>query len=181
MALTKLDVLSYMDQIPVCAHYDAATAQQHRRIPLPGRCWTDAKPVIEYMPGWKCDISGVRDVGRAAQAKPGTMLTYVEQAHRLPHHLCLRRRGTGQPSFFDKHRETARHDQGTQHTTSRPAGVPLRLRRYMLELFSAGHPVPDLAQALGGAGQGRAWSWACPSHRPQVDELAAQHHRFHRL
>ena len=58
IALTKLDVLSYMDKIPVCAHYmlDGKITDE---FPFP--CVLDqAKPVMEYLPGWKCDISGVR-------------------------------------------------------------------------------------------------------------------------
>ena len=58
IALTKLDVLSYMDQIPVCAHYEL-DGQQIDYFPFPA-VLPDAKPVLEYMPGWKRDISGCR-------------------------------------------------------------------------------------------------------------------------
>jgi len=58
IALTKLDVLSYMDKIPVCAHYEL-DGKITDEFPFP--CVLDqAKPVMEYLPGWKCDISGVR-------------------------------------------------------------------------------------------------------------------------
>ncbi len=58
IALTKLDVLSYMDRIPVCAHYEL-DGKITDEFPFP--CVLDqAKPVMEYLPGWKCDISGVR-------------------------------------------------------------------------------------------------------------------------
>ena len=58
IALTKLDVLSYMDRIPVCAHYEL-DGKITDEFPFP--CVLDqAKPVTEYLPGWKCDISGVR-------------------------------------------------------------------------------------------------------------------------
>ena len=58
IALTKLDVLSYMDKIPVCAHYEL-DGKIIDEFPFP--CVLDqAKPVMEYLPGWKCDISGVR-------------------------------------------------------------------------------------------------------------------------
>ena len=58
IALTKLDVLSYMDKIPVCAHYrlDGKITDE---FPFPALL-NDAEPVMEYMEGWKCDISGVR-------------------------------------------------------------------------------------------------------------------------
>ena len=58
IALTKLDILSYMDKIPICAHYEL-DGQQTDEFPFPV-CLQDAKPVIEYVDGWKCDISKVR-------------------------------------------------------------------------------------------------------------------------
>ena len=58
IALTKLDVLSYLDKIPVCAHYEL-DGKITDEFPFP--CVLDqAKPVTEYLPGWQCDISGVR-------------------------------------------------------------------------------------------------------------------------
>ena len=68
IALTKLDVLSYMDRIPVCAHFEL-DGKQTDRFPFPVAL-SQAKPVIEYMDGWKCDISGVRtweELPKAAQ------------------------------------------------------------------------------------------------------------------
>ena len=59
VALTKLDVLSYLDKIPVCTHY-TSDGQITDEFPFPSLL-NDAKPVIEYMDGWKCDISGVRN------------------------------------------------------------------------------------------------------------------------
>ncbi len=68
IALTKLDVLSYMDKIPVCTHY-TLDGQVTDEFPFPALL-DSAKPVIEYTDGWKCDISGVRnweDLPAAAQ------------------------------------------------------------------------------------------------------------------
>ena len=59
VALTKLDVLSYLDKIPVCTHY-TIDGQMTDEFPFPSLL-NDARPVIEYMDGWKCDISGVRN------------------------------------------------------------------------------------------------------------------------
>ena len=76
IALTKLDVLSYMDEIPICAHY-ALNGQQTDAFPFPA-ILPDAKPVMTTMPGWKCDISGVRkweDLPEAAR-------NYVEYVER---------------------------------------------------------------------------------------------------
>lgn len=58
IALTKLDVLSCMDKIPVCTHY-LLNGEQTDRFPFPSAL-KKAEPVIEYFEGWKCDISGVR-------------------------------------------------------------------------------------------------------------------------
>ena len=59
VALTKLDVLSYLDRIPICTHY-TIDGQITDEFPFPSLL-NDARPVIEYMDGWKCDISGVRN------------------------------------------------------------------------------------------------------------------------
>lgn len=77
IALTKLDVLSYMDKIPVCAHYrlDGKITDE---FPFPSLL-NDAEPVMEYLDGWKCDISGVRtweDLPVQAQK----YVLYLEQA-----------------------------------------------------------------------------------------------------
>ena len=77
IALTKLDVLSYMDKIPVCAHY-TLDGKQIDEFPFPA-VLPEAKPVVEYMDGWKCDISGVRkweDLPQAAR----DYVEYVEKA-----------------------------------------------------------------------------------------------------
>ena len=58
IALTKLDVLSYMDRIPVCTHY-VLDGKETDEFPFPAAL-PAAKPVVEYLEGWKCDISGVR-------------------------------------------------------------------------------------------------------------------------
>lgn len=59
IALTKLDVLSYLDKIPVCAHYQMGETLTDE-FPFPAILGS-AQPVIEYMDGWKCDISGIRN------------------------------------------------------------------------------------------------------------------------
>ena len=59
VALTKLDVLSYLDRIPVCTHY-YVDGKLSDEFPFPSLL-NSAKPVIEYMEGWKTDISGVRN------------------------------------------------------------------------------------------------------------------------
>lgn len=58
IALTKLDVLSYMDRIPVCKQY-LVDGKETDDFPFP-TILSQSQPVIEYMDGWKCDISKVR-------------------------------------------------------------------------------------------------------------------------
>ena len=68
IALTKLDVLSYMDKIPVTTHYEL-NGKKIDRFPFPVAL-KSCKPVIEYVDGWKCDISKARswnDLPKAAQ------------------------------------------------------------------------------------------------------------------
>ncbi|MCR5684396.1 MAG: adenylosuccinate synthase [Lachnospiraceae bacterium] len=85
IALTKLDVLSYLEKIPVCTHY-LLDGKQTDDFPFPAAL-DSAKPVIEYLDGWNCDISGVRrweDLPKAAQKyvefiekEIGCPITYV--------------------------------------------------------------------------------------------------------
>ena len=77
IALTKLDILSYMDKIPVCAHYEL-DGQQTDEFPFPV-CLQDAKPVIEYVDGWKCDISKVRSWDELPE-NARNYVEYVEHA-----------------------------------------------------------------------------------------------------
>jgi adenylosuccinate synthase len=58
IALTKLDVLSYLDKIPVCVKYNINGVLTDK-FPS-GAALEAAKPVYEYLDGWKCDISGCR-------------------------------------------------------------------------------------------------------------------------
>ncbi|MBR5931452.1 MAG: adenylosuccinate synthase [Lachnospiraceae bacterium] len=81
LALTKLDVLSYMDKIPVCSSYKIGEKEVDR-FPFPTEL-DHAEPVVTWMDGWKCDISGVRrweDLPKEAQE----YVTYIEQAVGCP-------------------------------------------------------------------------------------------------
>ena len=77
IALTKLDVLSYMDKIPVCAHY-RLDGKITDAFPFPSLL-NDAEPVTEYMEGWKCDISGVR-TWEELPVQAQKYVLYLEQA-----------------------------------------------------------------------------------------------------
>lgn len=72
LALTKLDVLSYLDKIPVCTHYEV-NGERIDYFPV-GEELNIAKPVIEYVDGWNCDISGCRKI----EDLPKACLDYIK-------------------------------------------------------------------------------------------------------
>ena len=76
IALTKMDVLSYMDKIPVCVKYKVGDRVTDE-FPFPSKL-AQSEPVTEYLPGWGCDISGVRkfeDLPKEAQ----DYVLYIEE------------------------------------------------------------------------------------------------------
>ncbi len=58
VAFTVLDVLGYLDEIPVCVGYEI-DGEVTKDFP-PTYLLEKAKPVWEVLPGWKCDITGIR-------------------------------------------------------------------------------------------------------------------------
>ena len=58
VAFTVLDVLGYLDEIPVCVGYEI-DGQITNDFPVTSKL-EKAKPVLEKLPGWKCDIKGIR-------------------------------------------------------------------------------------------------------------------------
>ena len=58
LALTKLDMLSDLDEIPLCVGYKL-NGQVITDMPFPSAL-ADCEPVYETMKGWKCNISTVR-------------------------------------------------------------------------------------------------------------------------
>ena len=77
LALTKLDVLSYLDKIPVCTHYEI-NGKTVDYFPV-GEELNIAKPVIEYVDGWKCDISDCRKIDDLPKACVD-YIKYIEDA-----------------------------------------------------------------------------------------------------
>lgn len=58
-ALTKLDVLTGIEQIPVCVAYDV-DGVRHDEMPYDQSAFHHAKPIFEYFEGWTEDITGAR-------------------------------------------------------------------------------------------------------------------------
>lgn len=82
VALTKLDVLSYMEKIPVCTAYEI---DGNRVDTFPSgieelKC---AKPIYEYLPGFQCDISGCRTVDDLPKAAL-EYIRYIEKEIECP-------------------------------------------------------------------------------------------------
>ncbi|WP_020579041.1 adenylosuccinate synthase [Actinopolymorpha alba] len=68
--LTKLDVLSGFERVPVCVAYDV-DGVRHDEMPMTQTDFHHARPIFEYLDGWWEDISGCRtfeDLPKAAQA-----------------------------------------------------------------------------------------------------------------
>ncbi len=72
LALTKMDVLSYLDEIPVCVAYEKG-GRRVDRFPYTPEL-DGCTPVYEVLPGWKADISGCRRY----EELPAAAREYVE-------------------------------------------------------------------------------------------------------
>jgi adenylosuccinate synthase len=80
IALTKMDVLSYMDKIPVCVAYDVDGV---RTTAFPsGDKLERAKPIVEYVEGFG-DVSGCRTVDELPKAAVD-YIRYIEKAVGCP-------------------------------------------------------------------------------------------------
>ena len=72
VALTCLDVLGYLDEIPVCTGYEIDGAVTHSFPTTPALL--RARPVFTTLPGWKCDVRGCTDYN----ALPANAKAYVD-------------------------------------------------------------------------------------------------------
>ena len=71
--LTKLDVLTGWEKIPVCVAYDI-DGTRVEEIPTTQTDFHHAKPIYEYLPGWKEDISKARSL----EDLPANARSYVQ-------------------------------------------------------------------------------------------------------
>mgnify|MGYP001379976711 CR=1 FL=1 len=77
VALTVLDPLGYLDEIPMCVAYEL-NGKEIRNFPHSTDLYK-AKPVLKKMPGWKCDITGIREFGKL----PKETQDYVNEIEKL--------------------------------------------------------------------------------------------------
>mgnify|MGYP003938020477 FL=1 len=81
IALTKLDVLSYMDEIPICGRYEV-DGELTDAFPT-GSALNRAKPVFTSMPGWKKDISACRTM-ESLPKEARAYISALEEAVNCP-------------------------------------------------------------------------------------------------
>ena len=82
VALTKLDVLSYLEKIPVCVAYEL-DGKRIDYFPSDIDELNAAKPVYEYLPGFHCDVSGCRSKEELPAAALD-YIRYIEKAINCP-------------------------------------------------------------------------------------------------
>src|SRR5699024_790438 len=76
--LTKLDVLSELERIPVCVAYDVDGVRMDE-MPMSQTGFHHAEPIFEYFDGWQTDITGARTF----EDLPANARSYVEALESL--------------------------------------------------------------------------------------------------
>ncbi|MDY5484107.1 MAG: adenylosuccinate synthase [Clostridium sp.] len=76
VALTVLDVLGYLDEIPICVGYEI-DGEITKDFPVTYKL-EKAKPVYKKMPGWKCDIRGIKNYDEL----PAECRAYIEEIEK---------------------------------------------------------------------------------------------------
>lgn len=76
--LTKLDVLSGWEKVPVCVAYDI-DGVRHDQMPMTQTDFFHATPIYEYLDGWWEDLSGCRTFGQL----PPTARAYVKALEEM--------------------------------------------------------------------------------------------------
>ena len=99
VAFTVLDVLGYLEEIPVCVGYE-----------IDGKVTTDfpptyllerAKPVLEILPGWKCDIRGIKEYDKL----PENCRKYIEFVEKhIGYPITMISNGPGREEIIYKKR-----------------------------------------------------------------------------
>ncbi len=103
VAFTVLDVLGYLDEIPVCVGYeiDGEVTTEFPTTALLER----AKPVLKKLPGWKCDIRGIRSY----EELPENCRNYIEFVEKqIGFPITMVSNGPGRNDIIYRQGETAR-------------------------------------------------------------------------
>ena len=78
IVLTKLDVLTGLEQVPICVAYDV-DGVRHDQMPMTQTEFHHAQPIYEMMPGWSEDITGCRSL----EELPRAARDYVQRLEEL--------------------------------------------------------------------------------------------------
>ncbi|MEX0816022.1 MAG: adenylosuccinate synthetase, partial [Gaiellales bacterium] len=86
LALTKLDVLSAFDELPICVRYRLPDGSETDEFPAHQSDFHHARPVYEILPGWREPLDGAVDV--AGLPEPARRyVDFVEEAIGVP--VCM--------------------------------------------------------------------------------------------
>lgn len=81
VAFTVLDVLGYLDELPVCVGY-AIDGEVTKDFPTTAKL-AKAKPVYQTLPGWKCDIRGIKNYNDLPE-NCRKYIEFIEQEIQVP-------------------------------------------------------------------------------------------------
>lgn len=149
IALTKLDILSYMDRIPVCVHYEI---NGQRTDEFPFRCcWTRPSPLSSMSPAGPATFPPPAP-GRICPRRPGTMWSMWSGPSAATSAMSpWAPSATASSSAETKETE----DPYVPRRLRIPPGRALRLTVYAAPVLS-GHALSDLAPPVDGPGPGPA-------------------------
>ena len=82
IALTKMDILDTLDEIPVCVAY-SIDGEETRELPTDLEVLARAEPVYETLPGWQADTVGLTEFSDFPEAAQ-RYVRYIEHALRAP-------------------------------------------------------------------------------------------------
>ncbi|MBQ6563774.1 MAG: adenylosuccinate synthase [Clostridia bacterium] len=85
LVLTNLDVLGYLDEIPVCVAYETREGERITDFPTTPTLM-HCKPVLEKLPGWKTDIRGIRNY-EDLPANCKAYVDYIDRVTGVPTHM----------------------------------------------------------------------------------------------
>ena len=85
VVLTNLDVLGYLDEIPVCVAYETEDGQEITDFPATP-VLMHCKPVVKALPGWKSDIRGIKNYADLP-ANCKAYVDFLEKVAGVPIHM----------------------------------------------------------------------------------------------
>lgn len=101
VAFTVLDVLGYLDEIPVCVGYEI-DGEVTKEFPTT-HLLEKAKPVFKKLPGWKCDIRGIKTYGELPE-NCRKYIEFIEGEVGFP--ITMVSNGPGREDIIYRHQES---------------------------------------------------------------------------